>query len=332
MLLVFLSHTQLNGWISGGFGVTVFFFLSGYLITTLLRREAESRGHISLKHFYLRRSLRIFPPMYAALLMGLVLTWVGLLPNTIHWAGLSAQAFYYTNYYMIFGPRDMRGTVAGLDSLWSLAVEEHFYLIFPFVYLMLRRFFPRPKDQFLALGAMWLTISVWRCVLVWGWHVYFQRASLATDTRLDSILIGCMLAVYENPFLDRSQWSDRAWKGLLAVGIVVLLISFSLPGVPLRESIRYSLQNWALIPIFVCAIRFPDWSVFRLLNFRWVKFFGVLSYSLYLVHGPILLACAYLTQYRALQSCAALFLSFMMALIVYITIDRPSVRLRKRFL
>jgi peptidoglycan/LPS O-acetylase OafA/YrhL len=329
MFLVFLSHTQLNGWVSGGFGVTVFFFLSGYLITTLLRREAESSGHINLKNFYIRRSLRIFPPMYVALAMGLVLTGMGLLPNTITWAGVSAQAFYYTNYYMVFGPQDMRGTIAGLDSLWSLAVEEHFYLLFPFVYLLVRQHFPRPKDQFLALGAIWLAISAWRCALVWGWHVYYQRASLATDTRLDSILIGCMLAVYENPFLDRSRWSDCVWKRLLVLALIVLLVSFFLPGVALRESIRYSMQNWALIPVFVCAIRFPMWGLFRILNIGWIKLIGVLSYSLYLVHGSIMHACSHLTMPRPLQDCAALALSFGAALLIYVLIERPSAQLRK---
>lgn len=75
---VFVSHAGLSHIIPGGFGVTVFFFLSGYLITTLLRREHEKTGQISLKHFYLRRVYRIFPPMYLVMLLAIMLSVFGL--------------------------------------------------------------------------------------------------------------------------------------------------------------------------------------------------------------------------------------------------------------
>ena len=81
-MLVFLAHAGFP-YIPGGFGVTVFFFLSGYLITTLLRREAEETGTLSFKLFYLRRVLRILPPFYAVLLLAFVLTRVGLLPHDV---------------------------------------------------------------------------------------------------------------------------------------------------------------------------------------------------------------------------------------------------------
>src|SRR5438270_10676355 len=66
-MIVFLSHAGLGRFVSGGFGVTVFFFLSGYLITTLMRMEADKTGHVSLKLFYLRRAVRILPPFYIVL-------------------------------------------------------------------------------------------------------------------------------------------------------------------------------------------------------------------------------------------------------------------------
>src|ERR1041385_683299 len=107
--------------------------------------------------------------MYLVLALGLSLVWAGWLPNTVHFGGFLAHMFYYTNYYMIFGPPHT-GMVPGLESLWSLAVEEHFYLLFPCAYILLRRSFRRPKDQFLVLGAIWLLISAWRCTLVLGWN------------------------------------------------------------------------------------------------------------------------------------------------------------------
>lgn len=328
--LVFLSHTQLSGMVPSGLGVTIFFFLSGYLITTLLRREVELTGRISLKMFYLRRFLRIFPPMYAALGMGLLLIWSGLLPNTLLWGGFFSHFFYYTNHYMIFGPRG-RGWVPGLESLWSLAVEEHFYLIFPILYLTLRRLFPKAKDQFWALGSIWLAISAWRCALVLGWNVCYTRASLATDTRLDSILIGCMLAIRGNPFFDRSRLSDSVWKWLLSVSSAVVLLTHLLPGVAFRESIRYSIHNLSLVPVFVCAVRFANWGIFRLLNLSWIRFICVLSYSLYLIHYSLIRVCSLLPLSRPLQDGVALLLSLLTAFLMHLLIERPCGRLRNIF-
>ena len=332
ILVVFLSHTRLNGVVPGGFGVSVFFFLSGYLITTLLRREGESRGTISLRNFYYRRALRIFPPLYTVIALGLLLSLAGLLPLDLRVGGVLSQLLFFTNYYMIFGPRD-GGLISGLGSLWSLAVEEHFYLLFPAVYLLLRRRVERPSQQAVVLGVLWLAISLWRCALVWLWpfgDASVPRASLATDTRLDSILIGCMLAVYENPALGPSGLTQRTWKRLLGVGVAVLLISFVLPGVHLRESVRYAMQNWGLVPVFVCAIRWPEWLIFRWLNWGWVKFVGVLSYSLYLLHNPILEVCERIMGDNLGEAIVGAALSLGAATAIYIGIERPCARLRKR--
>ena len=330
IVLVLLSHTRLNGIVPGGFGVTTFFFLSGYLITTLLRIEHESTGGVHLVHFYVRRSLRIFPPLYLTIALTLLIVWAGWLPYTFAWPGLSANLFYYTNYYMIFSLRRPLGLVPGLSTLWSLAVEEHFYMVFPIMYVVLVRVLPRRSSQCCALGVLWLVISAWRCALVWGWDVSVLRAQLATDTRLDSILMGCMLAICGNPFLDQSRLSSRAWRGLLWAGCVVLAASFFLPGVSFRETIRYSIQNIALVPVFVCAIRFPHWGPFQVLNARPVQVLGLLSYGIYLLHGPIFEVCNRLVAHPLLQGVGGIVVSIAAAWIMYQVVEKPTARLRQR--
>ena len=330
IILVLLSHTRLNGVVPGGFGVTIFFFLSGYLITTLLRLEYESTGSINISHFYIRRSLRIFPPLYAVVALSLLIAWAGWLPNTVSWPGLSANLFYYTNYYMIFSQQRPLGLIPGLSTLWSLAVEEHFYLVFPIIYVALVRMLPGRGMQCAALGLLWFAISAWRCALVWGWHVSVIRAQLATDTRLDSILAGCMLAIYGNPFLDHDRFSRRAWKGLLWTACIALIASFFLPGAHLRETLRYSIQNIALIPVFICAIRFPDWAMFRLLNNRHAKMLGLLSYGIYLLHGPIFEACNRVVENPFLQAGVGIALSIVAAWGLYELVEKPTARLRQR--
>ena len=147
-LLVFLGHAGspfIPIAIPAGFGVTVFFFLSGYLITTLLRLEVEQRGAINFKHFYLRRLLRIWPPFYLVLVAASALTLKGALGGELELGSVGAQALHYSNYWLI--ERTAKGMAPGTVVYWSLAVEEHFYLVFPALYAFLIRARVTGKQQ-----------------------------------------------------------------------------------------------------------------------------------------------------------------------------------------
>ncbi len=111
------------------------------------------------------------------------------------------------------------------------------------------------------------------------------RLEIASDTRFDSILYGCILALYGNPAMDPSRFGERIWKYVfLPLGICGLLFSFACRDEFFRGTLRYTLQGICLIPVFVCAVRYLTWLPMRPLNFRPIAFFGVLSYSLYLVY------------------------------------------------
>ncbi len=128
VLMVFFAHAGLDHFIPGGFGVTIFFFLSGFLITTLLRAEFEKNHVISVKHFWLRRVLRIMPPFYLVL----IATVISSAPGTLDLFAVLAQFFNFTNYWVIVHGSNA-GQPIGTGIFWSLAVEEHFYLIFPWL-------------------------------------------------------------------------------------------------------------------------------------------------------------------------------------------------------
>jgi len=128
-LIVFGSHALGGSLIPGGLGVTVFFFLSGYLITTLMRAEYEKNATVSLRHFWLRRALRILPPLYLVVLGSVLLALAVYPPGTVRSPAVASQLLFYANYY------DGAGDVPGTRVIWSLAVEEHFYLLFPLFYL-----------------------------------------------------------------------------------------------------------------------------------------------------------------------------------------------------
>ena len=164
-MTVFVAHAGLGDVVPGGFGVTVFFFLSGYLITSLLRLEYERTGRISLKNFYLRRIYRIIPPMYLVLTASILLGVAGLMSHAMTAQALVAQFAHLTNYYDLAVGSE--GFAPGTAVMWSLSVEEHFYLLFPLgVSLLFARF------RYERIAAILLLVCViaplWRCLLVAG--------------------------------------------------------------------------------------------------------------------------------------------------------------------
>src|SRR5712672_2112681 len=126
--LVFFAHSGLEKIVPGGLGVTIFFVLSGYLISTLMRIEYAAERKIDYRGFYLRRFLRLMPPLAVVVLLTSVFAAFALIdeftPN-----GLFSVLFYYSNYFVI--AHDFHGLPAGASVVWSLAVEEHYYLLYP---------------------------------------------------------------------------------------------------------------------------------------------------------------------------------------------------------
>jgi peptidoglycan/LPS O-acetylase OafA/YrhL len=329
--LVFLAHAGLDSVLPGGFGVTVFFFLSGYLITTLLRIEHDASGRISLSQFYLRRALRILPPFYLVLGLAVVAAHWGLLPGGLQRGAVAAEALQLANYRIAVD--GYHGMPAGTGVYWSLAVEEHFYLLFPLVFILFRRTRLSGRSQALILWLVCAGILAWRCVLVCLLHVSADRTGVGTDTRVDSILFGCALAVYRNPALDGpSKLTERAYKlAWLPASVALLGFTFVCRNPVFRETFRYTLQGVGLYIPMIVALRFPSWAPIRVLNLRPVAFVGVLSYSLYLVHHVVLnVVGSHLTASPAIRACVALALSIAYAWASFRIVEKPCAALRKR--
>lgn len=330
-LLVFFSHAGLGSLVPGGIGVTTFFFLSGFLITTLMRVEYDKNGYVNLPHFWLRRIFRIFPPFYLVLLFAALASLILDPPGTLVWPAVRAQLLHFTNYWIIW--HGYSGQPSGTGVYWSLAVEEHFYLIFPFLYVGMRKLRLSPIGQVRVLWGICALVLLWRCALVLIWHVTADRTYMGTDTRFDSIMFGCALAVWNNPALDVRPLNEARWKWLLVPGALAVLVGCLLYRTPtFRETIRYTLQGMALTVIFVAAIRFKHWLPFRFLNWRPIAFIGVLSYSLYLLHLAVVFAVErYLPAAPvALQGALALGIAFVLAWIMYVLVEKPAARWRRR--
>ena len=342
VMLVFAAHgisiagavPRLKGLVPGEFGVTVFFFLSGYLITTLLRMEHEKTGAISLRAFYLRRVLRIFPPLYLVLFATTALTQLGVMPGErppITPGGVLAQATYLTNYHVI-ATGWWNGHAPGTWIFWSLAVEEHFYLLFPLVYIFLLRRLPSRRKQALVLAGICAVVLAWRFLLVYALGAPKDRVYVATDTRIDSIVFGCILGVLGNPLLDGTGYSDRWWKYLwVPLALIGLLLSFLVHSPYFQWVFAYSLQGICLFPLFIAAVRYPSWGPFQLLNIGWVKWIGVVSYSIYLMHPTVLWAARGLPLTSGYARAAvALGVTLGLAWAINQLVEKPAGRLRRR--
>jgi peptidoglycan/LPS O-acetylase OafA/YrhL len=330
-LLVFVAHAGLERYVPGGFGVTIFFFLSGFLITTLLRAEFEKNAVINIRHFWLRRVLRILPPFYLVLFSALFISLAIDPPGTLSPPAVVSQMLQYTNYWII--GHGFQGQPSGTGVYWSLAVEEHFYFVFPWVFIALQRLKLSARNQAVILWSFCTLVLLWRLVLVFHYDVPITRTYLASDTRVDSILFGCALAVWNNPVLDEIALNERRWKfayvpfAALVLGACLLIRADSF-----RESFRYSLQGAALTILFIAAIRYHRWPLFAWLNTRVMIFIGLLSYSLYLLHLAVILgvARAWPQLSHIFRGSVSLAISVALAWLIYITVEKPCARLRKK--
>jgi peptidoglycan/LPS O-acetylase OafA/YrhL len=259
----------------GNFGVRVFFVISGFLITKLLIAEYRKSGTISLPMFYFRRTFRIFPAFYG-------LIWLLAVAEMIGWTKLAEGDLIHA---MTFTSNYHQERAWNVGHLWSLAVEEQFYLLWPAIIL-----FFRPR------GALWIAVAtvllaplvrVGSFVL---WPEAREGIGETFQTVADTLATGCLLAL-AGPRLERVGWFTRIQSnGVTPVALFLLAmlvhslhdrVSFSLP-------IGESITNVALALVVDAVLRNPTSRFGRFLELRPMVFIGVLSYSLYLVQQPFL--------------------------------------------
>jgi len=327
--LVFFAHAGLEHVVPGGLGVTIFFVLSGFLITTLMRIEHARSGRIHFGGFYLRRLLRLMPPLFIVVAAAAALSAAALIDGGFTFGGLLSALFYLGNYHVI--AHDFHGMPAGIGVVWSLAIEEHYYLLFPpLAALLLRQ--ARVRLSAAVLGALCAAVLAWRCILVAN-GASEAYLTMATDTRVDAILIGCLLALLRNPWLDRAAAPSAAadWA-LAAASIALLLGSLVWRDDVFRLTARYTLQSLAIAGLIYLAVARADQAPFRWLNARPLVYLGTISYTIYLSHHVILLGVT--KHWPRGQGLAVMLATALLTLLVAEPMRRwveaPCARLRKR--
>lgn len=283
---VIISHLSSERFGNGYMGVELFFVLSGYLITALMIIEHRNNGRINLRKFYARRALRLLPALYACVLLWAVL---GVLTRpelrSEHFLGVLAGATYVSNWVRALSSH----TLGPSGYLWSLAVEEQFYLLWPPLMVGLMRFRLRRPGR-IAMGFV-LTVWVWR-VLLDGHGASQARLANGLDTRMDGLLLGAFLAfvLARPPAHAKPRESQPYWRWLSGVLLGLILASWALPAI--LPSWFYNTRGVSLTSILCIGIIAPivttDRSQPSLLRstLSWPPLVraGRLSYGLYLWH------------------------------------------------
>ena len=327
VLVVLIAHFGLSHIIPGGFGVTIFFFISGFLITRLLIAEQEGSGKVQFGKFYARRALRLLPALFAFLaITTLMFLPFGIAPTLLE---TFSAAFYLHNYFSL--ATEHLGIVSHMPwgHLWSLAVEEHFYIFYPLLFAAL----PKRSHLLAALAFIIVGCLAWRLIAIYGLNFPLDYPYKASDARLDSIGWGCLLAVTLDA-AGKDSWMKKLigfWPTLFAGAL--LAASFLLHSDEFRETIRYSIQGAAL---FVGILNLFFWRPLSfgaaVLEAASLRFIGRLSYSLYLWHMPI---ADYLSQTVKDAGPGLMILgftcSFLAACLSYYLIERPFLGLRQKF-
>ncbi len=324
IILVIASHFGADHFLPGGFGVTLFFFISGYLITRLLIQEETAAGKIAISSFYIRRFLRLGPALITTIASVSVIYF--LFFGTFDGKQILAGLFYYANFYTILGGTNPMP----LWPLWSLAIEEHYYLIYPLIFSVAWKY-----REYFVLGIVTLAIVVllWRIALFCCWTASDVRIYYATDTRIDSILYGAILALMLETRFAGLIRNFEHW-GLVAASAFLLLITFVLRGPIFRETFRYSLQGIAIVPLFYAILFAPQFSIVRLiLESRAMTWIGRLSYSLYLYHVPVIFFVGTSLPRANLFELTLIVVPAMLAAasLSYYCVEKPFRELRNRF-
>jgi peptidoglycan/LPS O-acetylase OafA/YrhL/glycosyltransferase involved in cell wall biosynthesis len=327
MVAVFLVVFYHSGFqvVPGGHGVLAFFVLSGFLITWLLLKEESKYGAISLRLFYLRRALRIFPAFYCFWLLTTAAFLIFHRP--INWPQAFSSLAYVNNYYQaIFGDPN-----TGYSHTWSLGIEEQFYLLWPISMISLRRTRTRVTFLIAAIGSIW----IYRAVLQFVVRVHSGYFYEAFDTRADHLLIGCLLAV-----LLRSDCLPHVWDRLCAqwisiVALALLAISASaasMLGAPYRNVVGFAIDPLLVAIVIVQAIALRNTPLWGWLNWRWVRYLGVISYSIYLYQQIVIdpVKGAFRAYPLAVRMAAAVAAVILIASASYYLIELPLLRLKDR--
>ncbi len=255
----------------GQTGVTLFFVLSGFLITRILMESKNSEGYF--KNFYIRRSLRIFPLYY----LFLILTYYAFpLIFDLKWVPIDRQLYYF--FYLQNWAITFDWKAIGPIHFWSLAVEEHFYLFWPFLV-----FYTNRKRLFISIIGI-ISIAMF---LRWFMHSEGIGIHYFTFTRFDALALGALLSLLEvKEYLVSKNAKYFLFSGIFSlIPTIILWLSFSGEALVIIQVVKYLLLSLTYFSFIGFVISLSQQSLInQILNSRLLNYTGKISYGLYVYH------------------------------------------------
>ncbi|NNC36097.1 MAG: acyltransferase [Hyphomonadaceae bacterium] len=329
VLIVIIAHMGFEHIVPGGFGVTVFFFISGFLITRLLLAESAKQDGIKLGKFYMRRAIRLYPALLFMVYLTICLYLIMGYGRPV-FMEVAAAVGYFTNFFQV--SERIGGTLPFMPwtHLWSLAVEEHFYLGFPLLVIFFRKNF---RHLALALGAIVLMAAVWRAHILFNTNLPAADYNyMMTDARIDSLAWGCLLSVLLHVKRTAKSFSHMIGFIPTVVGFTGIIASFLIRDETFRYTLRFSLQGFSL---FLLVLNLYYWRTldfaFSILDWKPLAWIGSVSYALYLWHVPMLDLFVRGLGDNLSVRIAAVAISFAAAAFSFHMVEKPFIAMRRKF-
>ena len=320
IIFVLIGHVQVNSFKhtdapGAQIGVNIFFIISGFLITLLLLKEENNFGSISLKNFYIRRVIRIFPVYYFILLFYFILQ----LFNVIHLSNFSwITSLSYTKYFHY--PVDME-----TEHFWSLSVEEHFYLVWPVIFYLFRKY----RVHF-ALAIIIVVPFIRLLSDISVMHLF---------TRVDSLMWGCLFAIYYGKILRYIQNKAKILvifpffilvACLITKRLIILLFNDfkNLEKLAIAFAGSFgTITNVCIGLIIIISINYKENIWFRFLNNPIINYIGILSYSIYIWQQ------IFFSEHAGVFSIFPynIVLIFIVAALSYNFVELPFLKLKSKF-
>ena len=339
VLAVIIYHVDVN-YLPGGFlGVDLFFVLSGYLISSLIIKEYRKTGSLNLYNFYIRRARRLLPAVYFMITIGLV---VMVLFNEVLLRKSHLDAIfgyiYSSNWWYIFHKLDYFdsfGAQSPFKHLWSLAIEEQFYMIFPLLFLLINRK-KKSKDGTYKLNKNFLYVVLGLILVSLIAHILLfdinniSRIYFGTDTRAFSLLVGVVGAILypmEKLHAKVTPQQNIMYSVISLVSIATLITVMIYTSEYNTWLYRGGFLLVAIIGLIVIISSGKQHTLMsRLLSFKPVVFIGKISYSLYLWHFPILVLTTPVSEIgnpNIIFVILRIILTFALATASYVFVETP---------
>ncbi|WP_169562652.1 acyltransferase family protein [Microbacterium gubbeenense] len=331
VLVVVVAHAGLGEYIPGGSGVTVFFSISGFIITLLLLKEREKTAGFSWKGFYWRRFFKIAPPFLIVILIPSIVR-VFAHPEAV-WPLLS-QVFFIYNWTIIGGEAH---ALPGSGVVWSLSIEEQFYIVFALVWIFMHR------------SKHWIKLVVVTSVVLVAYgnvaRILFagdsDRIYYGSDTRFDGIALGMLAAAGYFWWVQQGSPTNVFSRvfgnpAVVYASVLIFVASLIIREEFFRDTLRYTLQSastcgvilFGLVQPFGATARF----MLRMSQWMLVEIIGLASYSIYLVHLILMSWLSpHLHDWPAFARIPAMVaIGVGAGVVLYMAVEKPALRLRKR--